>query len=132
MSLDITTLPTDVSFHNVEVIEIDQGTQNISGFFESFSTSDRKHTPNPNWIQLNAKNQWADSAAFYGWGNSTTWAYGTFQWAIEVRWRVVGQEEGQGEVLGNRTQTHTMHDSTGKSTVRCNGFLDQQLVIFLG
>ena len=116
MSLEITTQPVDVSFSKVEVIEIDQGTQNITGAFQAFSASDLTHTPNPDWVQLNSKNQWYDNAAFYGWGNSRTWAYGSYQWAMEVRWRVVGQEEGQGEVLGNRTQTHTLHDNTGRST----------------
>lgn len=116
MELEITTLPTDVSFYNVEVIEIDQGTQNITGFFVPFPANSLAHTPNPNWIQLSQENQWADSAGFFGWGNSTTWANGTYEWAIEVRWRVVGQEAGQGEVLGNRTQTHTLHDNTGRST----------------
>lgn len=33
MELEITTLPIDVSFYNVEVIEIDKGTQNVTGFF---------------------------------------------------------------------------------------------------
>ena len=41
---------------------------------------------------------------------------GTYEWAIEVRWRVVGKETGQGEVLGNRVQTHTLNDGTGSST----------------
>ena len=116
MELEITTLPDDVSFYNVEVIEIDKGTQNVTGFFVPFPANSLAHTPNANWIQLSQENQWNDSASFYGWGNSTTWANGTYEWAIEVRWRVVGQETGQGEALGNRVQTHTLHDNTGRST----------------
>ena len=69
-----------------------------------------------NWIQLDQENRWADSAGFFGWGSPTTWTYGTYEWAIEVRWRVVGKETGQGEVLGNRVQTHTLNDGTGSST----------------
>jgi hypothetical protein len=109
MELEIATLPDDVSFYNVEVIEIDKGTQNVTGFFTPFPASALQHHPNPSWIQLNQQNQWSDRAGFFGWGSSTTWA-------IEVRWRVVGKETGQGEVAGNRTQTHTLHDSTGRST----------------
>ncbi len=116
MELEVTTLPNDVSFYNVEVIEIDKGTQNVTGFFTPFPASALKHTPNPNWIQLDQQNRWTDSAGFFGWGSSTTWAYGTYEWAIEVRWRVVGKETGQGEVVGNRVQTHTLNDSTGNST----------------
>lgn len=118
MELKITTLPSDVSFYNVEVIEIDKGTQNVTGFFTPFPASALKHTPNPLWIQLTEQNQWSDSAGFFGWGSSTTWAYGTYEWNIEVRWRVVGRDTGSapGEILGNRIQTHTLHDSTGNST----------------
>jgi hypothetical protein len=117
MKLEITTLPTDVSFYNVEALEINRGTRNITGFFVQFPANSLAHKPNLDWSQLNQKNQWTDTAGFDGWGSLNTWANGTYEWAIEVRWRVVGQETGQGEFLANRTQTHTLHDNTGKSTV---------------
>lgn len=116
MFLEVTVLPDDVSFYNVEVIEIDKGTQNITGFFTNFPASALQHHPNPDWIQLTEDNLWNDTAGFFGWGSPSTWAYGTYEWAIEVRWRVTGKETGQGEVVGNRTQTHTLNDNTGKST----------------
>ena len=50
MQLEVTTLPNDVSFYNIELIEIDKGTQNVTGFFMPFSASDLKHAPNLNWI----------------------------------------------------------------------------------
>jgi Bacterial TSP3 repeat len=117
MELEITTLPTDVSFYNVEVLEVDKGTQNVTGFFLGFPANTLAHTPNLNWIRLDQTNQWNDSAGFDGWGFPNTWAYGTYEWAIEVRWRVFNKEiGGQGEFLANRTQTHTLHDNTGRST----------------
>jgi hypothetical protein len=94
---------------------IDKGTSNVNGFFTSFAAVDLQHHPNTNWETLFPDNHWTDSAGFSGWGFPNTWAYGTYQWDIEVRWRTLG-ESGQGEFLANRTQLHTLHDSTGKST----------------
>lgn len=116
MTLGITTEPTDVNFFNVEVIEIDKGTSNVTGFFTSYAASQLEHHPNPNWTRLNDDNKWADTAHFNGWGTSATWATGGFEWAIEVRWRVVG-ETGDGVFLANRTQAFSILNSTGTSTV---------------
>jgi len=49
---------------------------------------------------------------------SSLWDYGSFDFRIEMRWRVKDTEAGQGEAFGNIiTQYHTMFDTTGKSTV---------------
>lgn len=115
MDLTITTSPTDVSFTNVEELEVDKGTSNVTGWFSQFPASALVHQPNTNWIQLSADNKWGDDAHFSGAGQP--WSYGTCQWDIEVRWRVVGKETGQGAAFTNhRTQLHTLNDSTGKST----------------
>lgn len=116
MKLMITTLPTDVSFANVEVLEVDKGTSNVYGIFSNYTAEDLKHSPTANWTTLNSENQWTDEASFWGHGTPSTWTHSGFQWAIEVRWRVVG-ETGNGEFLANRTQIFTIIDSTGKSTV---------------
>lgn len=115
MVLKVVTLPDDVSFANVEVLEVDKGTSNVTGFFTAFPAAALKHNPNPNWQLLFPDNHWVDFAGFRDWGFPHTWAYGTYQWEIEVRWRTRG-ENGQGEFLANRTQLHTLHDNTGRST----------------
>ncbi len=116
MQIAVKILPIDVSFYNVEVLEIDKGTQNVKDYFEQFEQRYLKHDPYPDWLQLTPQNQWpnGDRAEFNGWGSP--WSHGIYEWAIEVRWRVPAQESGQGEVLGTRTQTHTIEDATGKST----------------
>ncbi len=115
MRLEITTLPEDVSFYNVKVIEIDKGTQNITGFFVGKPAESLKHHP-ADWIQLTESNQWWDDAGFYDWGSPTTWANGTYEWAIDVRWRVKDKETGDGVFLAKRTQTHLIQNNTGTST----------------
>jgi hypothetical protein len=117
MVLDITTQPTDVSFGNVEVIEIDKGTSNVTGFFSSYPSTELQHHPTSTWTVLTSQNKWADIAYFNNWGTAATWKNGGFQWAIEVRWRVTTRETGQGAFLANRTQVFSIVDSTGKSTV---------------
>lgn len=117
MVLSITTLPDDVSFNNVEVIEVDKGTSNVTGFFSSYSAASLQHHPTATWTRLSVTNKWSDVAFITGYGTSSTWAQGTFQWAIEVRWRVFNKETGQGEFLANRTQVFTMHDTTGRTTI---------------
>lgn len=115
MDLEFTVLPDDVSFNDVEVIEIDKGTQNVTGFFLPFTPAQLKHTPNPNWFPLSVNNTYPDTAGFEGWGTPATWSQGTYEWAIEVRWRVFTLESGQGEVLQNITQLHTIQNSAGTS-----------------
>jgi hypothetical protein len=112
MYLDVTVKPADVSFYNVEVLEVDKGTVNVSGYFTNFSSSALKHHPNPKWIQLTDENKWADHAWFYGWG--APWKQGTYQWNIDVLWRVAGST-GSGKKFNLRTQLHEIIDSTGKS-----------------
>ncbi len=120
MKLKYTTLPDDVSFYQVEVLEVDKGTSNIRGFFSPFTAAELKHTPNSNWERLYPDNHWDDNAFFSGWGFPHTWEFGTYQWDIEVKWRTAG-EGGNGLFLGNRTQLHTIHDSTGRSTESKSG-----------
>ena len=113
MELEVTVTPIDVSFYNVEVLEVDKGTSNVTGYFTQWPSSALQHVPNPNWIQLSNENKWADTAAFYEWPN-IPWSPGTYQWAIDVHWRISG-ESGSGKKFHSRTQLHEIIDSTGKS-----------------
>ncbi len=114
MNLAVTTLPDDVSFYKVEVIEIDKGTSNVTGFFQSVAPSLLVHVPTATWTALTPANIWNDHAAFFGWGSPLTWQTGTYQWDIEVRWRIIN-DVGQGIAFANRTQLHTLADHTGRS-----------------
>ena len=113
MEIEVTVTPTDVSFYNVEVLEVDKGTSNVKGYFEQPPSSALQHDPNPDWIQLNDENKWGDTASFYQWPN-IPWSHGTYQWDIDVHWRVVG-DTGNGKKFNSRTQIHEIIDSTGKS-----------------
>jgi hypothetical protein len=112
MHLIVTVTPTDVSFYNVEVLEVDKGTVNVSGYFTNFPSSVLKHVPNSKWIQLTDANIWTDLARFYNWGSP--WKQGTYQWNIDVLWHLVGSS-GSGKKFNSRTQLHEIIDSTGKS-----------------
>lgn len=126
MTVEYTTLPDDVSFYRVEMLEVDKGTSNVTGFFTPFSAANLQHHPNPLWVLLLPDNRWNDTASFERWGfppssgHPPSWSYGTYQWAIDVMWRTVG-EVGNGLLLGTRTQLHTLHDGTGRSTESKSG-----------
>lgn len=120
MNLKYTTLPTDVSFGNVEMLEVDKGTVNVDGYFSSVPAGDLIHDPSPDWTPLNSHNEWADEARSY-YQAPSPWSYGTYDWNIEVRWRVSQTETGQGEKLGDRIQKHKLVDSSGKTTIQKSG-----------
>ena len=114
MHLDpITVAPTTVSFANVEVLEVPGPATSIYGYFTNYAATNLNHVPNPNWIQLNDLNQWADEAAFSGW--PSPWKAGGFTWIIPVRWRVVGSTNAAS--LPNRTQVFSINGTNGNSTV---------------
>jgi hypothetical protein len=114
MKLDpITVGPTNVSFENVEVLEVPGPASSITGYFTNYPATNLVHQPNPNWIQLNNLNQWADSAAF--WGYPKPWYQGGFQWVIPVQWRVVGTTNIGN--LPNRLQVFSINGTNGSSTV---------------
>ena len=118
MNLVVTMLPQDVSFSNLDLLEIDKGTRNVTGFFSDYPATDLKHDPNPDWVELKSKNDTTDQAALAGYGTASTWRAGGFEWDIEVRWRVRNKETGQGVALpANRIQIFTMHDNTGRTTI---------------
>jgi hypothetical protein len=119
MKLKATVLPTDVNFSNLEVIEIDKGTININGIFTTpYFIGGTQHQPTTTWSQLDTKNQFVDGCQLINVDPSSLWDYGSFDFRIEMRWRVKDTEAGQGEAFENIiTQYHTMFDTTGKSTV---------------
>jgi len=117
MSLAIRALPADVSFGNLEALEIDMGTVNVNGFFTNLAGSVLNHHPAIAWAPLDILNEWTDRAGYEGVIPPPAFDTGTFDWNIEVRWRVEKRESGNGKVLTNIVQKHSMDDIFGKSTV---------------
>ena len=111
MMLRITVGSTDVSFKNVQLIEVPGPATNITGYFEIHTPP--AHSPNPSWVTLNVQNQWADHASFDSW--PAPWSSGGFQWDIPVQWRVVGSSNVG--TLPNRIQTFSITGADGTSTV---------------
>ena len=113
MYLIITVGPTTVSFANVEVLEVPGPATTVTGYFTNYPAANLVHKPNPNWIQLNEANLWADTAAFSGYPKP--WYAGGFQWVIPVQWRVVGTTNVGN--LPNRLQVFSINGTNGSSTV---------------
>ena len=113
MHLLITVGPTNVSFANVEMLEVPGPASSVTGYFTNYAAANLAHHPNPDWIQLNNLNQWGDSAAFYNWGKP--WYAGGYQWVIPVQWRVVGTTNVGN--LPNRLQVFSINGTNGSSTV---------------
>ena len=116
MSLTITVAPIDVSFKNVEMLEIPGPASAILGYFTDtrFAGTDFSHHPNVSWIPLNAENKWGDTASFNGW--PTRWSAGGYDWDIPVTWRVIGDSGSGNNLPHNRLQQHRIVDNTGLST----------------
>ncbi len=113
MDIIVLTLPDDVCFSNVEVKEFDKGTHNITDYYTHHPTV--VHDTITDWAKLNIHNKWVDSAGFFG--APPPWSSGTYDFWIEVRWRVKDKESGSGEYLADRVQAHKLVDSTGYSII---------------
>ena len=114
MRLDpITVVPTNVSFANVECLEMPGPATNIWGYFTNYPPGFLNHSPSTNWIQLNGFNAWADIADFQN--HLSPWYAGGYEWDIPVRWRVVGSTNVGS--LPNRLQICSIADTNGTSTV---------------
>jgi hypothetical protein len=113
MILNVTVHPTDVSFLNVEILELPGPATNIFGYFATYPPAQLAHSPNPNWVRLSASNGLNDTASQSG--HPPPWSLGGFLWDIPVRWRVVNTTT-QG-TLPNRVQTFQIANATGTTTV---------------
>jgi|GEM_PF-1696878 len=93
----VTVGPTDVSFYNVQMLEVGQGASNLTGTY--FTT----HPPPPHdaahgadeWIPLDQSNHWDprwDYARLGPVDCPSPWtAAGSFTWDIPAKWKVVGR-----------------------------------------
>jgi hypothetical protein len=113
MKLVITVHPTDVSFQNVELLEIPGPATNITGYFTQFPADDLAHSPNPEWTPLNPDNKLIDNVADRY--RPPLWSTGGYQWVIPVQWSVWGSVNIG--TLPDRIQTVSITDDNGTTTI---------------
>jgi len=78
--------PTNVSFYQVQIVEVGRDATNCFGYFVVNPPS--PHTPKP-WAFLNPANQWADEAKISGSHVTPPWySGGRFEWPIPAQWRI--------------------------------------------
>lgn len=116
MELDVQVLPKDVSFYNLEMREVDLGTEGVTGVFAQMNPGRLVHRVNSRWVSLSKENQWRDVAEFNGFPRQE-WGAGTFEWKIGVEWRVRGGNDTSKRLPTNRRQVHTMLDASGSSKI---------------
>jgi len=123
MLLGLRLLPEDVSFSNLETLEIDKGTVNVSGYFEQIPQNALKHSPTEDWYELNILSEYTDIVACLKY--PAPWSLGTYDWNIEVRWRVTSRDiDNNGEILENIVQNTEILDVFGKTKVTKFGHSD--------
>jgi len=90
MQCDVDVTPLNVSFANVEWLEVPGPATNVRGYWKEKQDkgADLSHHPNPKWIQLNNLNRASDHASSFNW--PSPWKDGGFDWSIPNRFRAVG------------------------------------------
>ena len=78
MTLEVRVKPTDVSFYNVQMREVDLGTEGVTGVFAQMNPERLVHRANTNWVGLSQDNKWKDTAEFQGFPPQE-WSPGTFE-----------------------------------------------------
>jgi hypothetical protein len=108
MDVNLTVLPTAVSWGGVEVME-EAGSVAGTGYFSGRTIP---HDPEP-WAGVSEANQTGpDDASFRDW--PSPWRDGTMTWTIPTQWRRAG---GSGARFTTSTQAMRIHDTTGRSSV---------------
>ena len=117
MYIEVTVAPTDVSFENLQYLEVPGPASNVSGFIatyiSSFPATDLSHHPNASWLSIQPGNKTYDHAAFSGF--PSPWDAGGFEWNIPVQWRV--GTSASVRTLPNRLQQFAITNTAGTSTV---------------
>jgi hypothetical protein len=117
MITNVTIHPTNVSFGNVQWLEVPGPASNITGYFTRFPGL--PHHPNPSWLPWNDKNTGlTDHASLFRWPRP--WSVGGFQWAIPNKWRVTSAG-GAGHVFTTTHQVFRMLNSRGTTTITKGG-----------
>ena len=87
----VVVAPTDVSFYNVQMLEVGEDASNVSGYFLDYQKLSHKGNGADVWFNLDKKNQWPES---WDYATLTDWPApwtksGSFTWNIPARWKVV-------------------------------------------
>jgi hypothetical protein len=113
MYLTVIFFPTNVSFYNVQMLELPEGATNITGYFTNAPASALIHPAGTNWTTLSQANYSDDHAAFWGW--SPPWTPGSYNWSIPVLWQVIGYPGITNQLPTNEYQQHIILDTMGTS-----------------
>jgi hypothetical protein len=81
--------PTNVSFYNVQMLEVGEPATNIIGYFTNFPADSLNHHLHgaDTWFPLSENNEWFDHAAAGPLPN-LPWPSGAFSWNVPAQWKV--------------------------------------------
>ena len=89
----VVVAPTDVSFYNVQMLEVGQAATNITGYFTTHAPPSHVGHGADHWFQLDDKNQWPSIYDYAVLGSAdcpAPWPIaGSFTWDIPAKWKVV-------------------------------------------
>ena len=94
MQLKVFIGPTNVSFYNVQIMEVGEDASSIQGYFtNTYFTSDLlEHSTADFWFPIeDATNSWTDTCwnpISPQFGSPPQWSSGSFTWVIPAKWRV--------------------------------------------
>jgi hypothetical protein len=120
MLLTIQVNPIDVSFENVETLELPGEASDVTGYFTLYHPAGLVHQPNQTWTPLMEGNTIRDTATLVG--PDPPWSDGSFEWRIQGRWRVKGSHhEGRlrmtSQLFVLEAATHTVRITKLDETV---------------
>jgi hypothetical protein len=97
----VVVAPTDVSFYNVQMLEVGQNATNITGYFTTHAPPSHIGHGADAWFDLDEKNQWPSSYDYAVLGSAdcpAPWTTaGSFTWDIPAKWKVVIGTTSSGE-----------------------------------
>jgi PKD repeat protein len=121
MHTDILITPINVSYYNIEILEIPGPASNVTGYYANYLTNnpgtDISHHPGTAWVGLlNTTNlvNGRDTASQQGY--PPPWSVGGFDWIIPWNYRCVGTAGG-GSLIANVTQSFRITGTNGATTV---------------
>lgn len=117
MFTDVFFTPNNVSFYNLEILEIPGPASNVTGYFTNYTANQLRHTPSTTWFGIGLDNKLTqqDQAAFAV-SLPPPWYPGGWDWIIPWNYRRVGSG-GAGYLISNVTQSFRITSTNGTSSV---------------
>ena len=123
MQLRVVMAPTNVSFYNVEVLEVGEPATNVAGWFAVYGAPTHDSlTGADQWYSLGYDNAWSVFDDAIGgpynppW-SAAGWSGGSFQWWIPVQWKVGA---GTPKALTGWSQTFSLLDDGTVAVTKFN------------